>query len=176
MARRLSALLLVVACKAPSRLDAVDTKLVIDGKLSERAWNERAERHVFTEPAAGAAPARPWSEIRVLHDPSSVFVGLYAADEDIRSTDAFELAIGPHRYHLRADGLGDARKLGAGTDADGSIDQPDDDDEEWVIELVVPRAGLPAAAVPIEASRCDTPKDGRQRCSGWSGTLTLPPR
>jgi hypothetical protein len=174
MARRLSALvLLVLGCKNPSRLDAADSRIVVDGKMSDRAWNERSERHVFT---ADGAQARPWSEIRLLVDRTSVYVALYAADEDIRATDAFELAIGPHRYHLTADGKGDARTLRAGIDADGSIDQPGDDDEEWIVELAVPRAGLPATAVPIEASRCDTPKDGRQRCGSWSGTLALPSR
>ena len=171
MARRHSLLvvaaLAVAGCKnSPSPLDHLSSFTVtIDGKLHEPAWNLRATRGVLAD---NGGVARPWSEIRVLHDETSVFIALYAADEDIRSTDAFELVVGTARYHLAAGGVPSFAAL----DVDGTIDQPTDDDEEWVIELALPRAGLPEP-VPIEASRCDTPKDGQPRCSRWAGAVAL---
>jgi hypothetical protein len=161
--------LAAAGCKnSPSRLDHLSSAAVtVDGELHEPAWNVRATRGVFT---ANGRVARPWSEIRVLHDDTSVFIALYAADEDIRSTDAFELVVGAQRYHLAAGGM----PAFAALDVDGTLDQPTDDDEEWVVELALPRAGLPEP-VPIEASRCDTPKDGQTRCSRWTGSVALTP-
>ena len=161
--------LAVAGCKnSPSRLDHLSTSAVtVDGELHEPAWNLRATRGVFT---AEDRVARPWSELRVLHDETSVFIALYAADEDIRSTDAFELVVGAQRYHLAAGGV----PAFAAVEVDGTLDQPTDDDEEWVVELALPRGGLPEP-VPIEASRCDTPKDGQTRCSRWTGAVALTP-
>ena len=143
--------LLVVACNH-------DAAIAIDGELDEAAWNTRAQRGVFVDETG--ARARPYSEIRLLREHGRVYIGLYAADQDIRSTDHFTLDAGA--MHLL---LG---PTGAAVDLDGTLDQPGDEDEEWVVEL-----GLPEQLVGtrITARRCDRPKRGGERCGSWTGEL-----
>ena len=54
---------------------------------------------------------------------------------------------------------------------EGTLDDPRDDDEEWVDELAVPLtlAGPPLLAVHV--ARCDTPKDGVERCGVWAARV-----
>jgi hypothetical protein len=60
----------------------------------------------------------------------------------------------------------------AAVDRDGTIDDAHDDDEEWVIELAIPRATLPLD-LPVNIVRNDRPKDGIQRRGTWRGTISL---
>jgi hypothetical protein len=169
----ISACILLAACKhakqehVPPRADTIpriSEAITLDGELHEPAWNARAFRAVLS---ANGEQARPYSELRLLHDDKNLYVGLYAADEDIRSTDQWELTVNGRALHYNAAGKGD---FSAGVDRDGTIDKPDDFDEEWVIETAIP---LPAAPVAIAAKRCDTLKDGSVRCGEWQGTLAL---
>ncbi len=183
MARRELALiaLALAACKQraapppPPAGDAIPRTTVpikIDGEWDEDDWPKRALRHQFL--GGDGQLARPSSEVRFLHDADTLYVGLYAADEDIRSTDAFDVAIGA--LVLRVDVTGKVTPatpgVRAAVDHDGTLDDAHDDDEEWVVELAVP---LAAAVLPaqVRASRCDTTKDGVQRCGEWHGTLRL---
>jgi hypothetical protein len=183
MARWLPSLLLVLAaCKdrpsklaapAPDAIGVADTAIVLDGELAEPAWNARAARGVFLGPDGKLA--RPYSEIRLLADADTLYVALYAADEDIEASDAFELQLGALAVSVHADGAV-VPQLRAAIDRDGTLDQPKDDDEEWVVELAVPRAQLGDGPLAITAKRCDTPKDGVPRCGQWARTLALPRR
>ncbi len=163
----------VVSCGNRSRLDPLFAAptIAIDGAWTEPAWNLDAQRGVFM---AGSAIARPWSEVRILHDADHVFIALYAADEDIEPTDAFELTIDGHTLRLGADGSVIPAGVHVAVDRDGTLGQPADDDEEWVVELEVSRAGM-GASVPISARRCDRPKDGLERCGQWDGVARLSP-
>jgi hypothetical protein len=183
MARWLLSVVLLAACKdRPSKLDRVQPlpheialasmAIKLDGELDERDWNARANRGVFL--GADGKLARPYSEIRLLADRENLYVALYAADEDIESSDAFELKLGPLSVSAHADGKV-TPALAAGVDRDGSLDKPKDDDEEWVVELAVPRDRL-TEPLAITAIRCDTPKDGKSRCGHWDATLSLPRR
>jgi len=72
-------------------------------------------------------------------------------------------------------------------DRDGTLNDPSDEDEEWVIEAAIPLRALgvtPAAGarLSVDVSRCDTPRGttGR-RCASFGGaaaprTLELAPR
>ena len=183
MARWLPSLLVVLAaCKdkpsklAPPSPDAIgvaDTTMKIDGELAEPAWNARAARGVFVGPDGKLA--RPYSEIRFLADADTLYVALYAADEDIEASDAFELQLGPLALTAHADGAV-APAMKAAIDRDGTLGNPKDDDEEWVVELAIPRAQLGDGPLAITAKRCDTPKDGAPRCGQWARTLALPRR
>ncbi|HEY1817032.1 MAG TPA: hypothetical protein VGG74_32010, partial [Kofleriaceae bacterium] len=104
-----------------------------------------------------------------------VFIGLYAADDDIRSTDAFDVALGSVKLHVTATGKLDPAIAGArvAVDRDGSLDDDRNFDEEWLIELAIPRDALRGGPLAISASRCDTPKHRTQRCTAWHGTATL---
>ncbi len=151
----------------------------IDGDWDEPDWPQHAARFQFV--GSDGQLARPSSEVRFLYDESNLYVGLYAADENITTaTDAFELTVGT--VALRLDPKGTVTPARAdvkvGIDADGTLDKPDDDDEEWKLEVSVPLSatGLaPGNRVPIQASRCDVTKDGVKRCGSWTGTLGLAP-
>ena len=187
MARWLPSLLVLAACKEqPSKLDRVKPSpdeigiaggaIVLDGELAEAGWNARAQRGVFL--GADGTLARPYSEIRLLADAATLYVGLYAADEDLEPSDAFELQLGALAVTVHADGKV-VPQLPSAIDRDGTLGQPKDDDEEWVVELAVPRAQLgpdPNAPLAVSARRCDTPKDGVARCGQWARTLALPRR
>jgi hypothetical protein len=149
----------------------------IDGEWDEPDWSKHALRGQFI--GSDGALSRPTSEVRLLTDGRDLFVGLYAADDDIRSTDAFELRVA--NLDLRADAAGHVTPalpgLRIAVDRDGTLDNPSNFDEEWVVELAIPLTSLmPGDRVAIEASRCDTPKHGAERCASWHGTPALEAR
>ena len=176
-------LLVLAACRGESskldppavpprdRIPVVSGAIQLDGELAEPAWNQRARRGVLV--GDDGQKARPYSEVRLLHDATNLYIALYAADEDIRTTDRWELALGARALHVDAAGKTDAPDVRAGIDRDGTLDKPDDYDEEWVIELAVPLASLGAAPLAVSAKRCDTPKDGHVRCGEWHDKLGL---
>lgn len=164
----------LAACQGPSKLDGVPTgairhsRIALDGVLDEPAWNHVAVRGVFTD--AGAT-ARPYSEIRLLRDETHLFVALYAADEDIRSADAFDVTAGALRAHLTAGGHASPASVRMAVDLDGTLDDARDSDEEWVVEAALPLDELGPAPVAITAERCATTKDGAHRCGRWTGAI-----
>ena len=57
-------------------------------------------------------------------------------------------------------------------EADGTPNKPDDNDEEWVLEVAIPfeSLGLTGAAgerIGLAMERCDTPHRGKRVCGGW---------
>ncbi len=54
-------------------------------------------------------------------------------------------------------------------DHDGTINDPTNEDEEWVVEMTIPLAsfGARVASMKFEVARCDTPKQARRRCASW---------
>jgi hypothetical protein len=159
---------------APGVVGRAPGPITIDGEWSEPGWNTHALRGVFL--ADGGAPARPYSEVRLLADADRLLVALYAADQDITSADAFDLRLGALDLHLAATGAVTPPTAGvrAATDRDGTLDQADDRDEEWVVELAIPRAALPRGPLAIDARRCDVTRDAVRRCGAWTGTVALP--
>ena len=179
MRRRELAVIALAACghhrEAPGRIAHTTGPITIDGDWDEPDWSRRAFRGQFVGPDNELA--RPSSEIRILHDDRDLFIALYAADDDIHTSDAFQLAVGS--LHLRIDARGTltppdpAIRVKVGFD-EGTIDDSHDNDEEWVVELAIPLVltGLaPDAAVDVHASRCDTPKGDTERCGQWSGKV-----
>jgi hypothetical protein len=167
----------LAACKQePSKLDPImhrveNTRIALDGEWDEPAWNARSQRGVFL--ADSGTEARPYSEIRLLRDETHLFIGFYAADEDIKSDDAFDLSAGTFAMHVTAAGRVTPGTARAAVDRDGSLDDAHDDDEEWVIESAVPLAALGVSPVTIHASRCDVTKDGVKHCGSWQGLVDL---
>lgn len=178
----LAGLLALAACKrhrdeppaalAPGEVPVARAPIAIDGELHEPDWNTRARVAAFT---ADGREARPYSQIRLLRDAQTLYIGLYAADQDIRSTEDFELAIGTLALSIDPRGRITPPFAGATTavEVEDTLDDPRDEDEEWVIEAAIPIAAVPAGATTIHARRCDTPKDGIQRCGAWDGPLLL---
>lgn len=149
--------------------------IVIDGELDETAWLAPARTGQFTN--ARGEPASPYSDARLLRDDQFLYVALYAADEDVRSTDSFVIAFASSRgtatMHFAANGKS-PHGTRVATDLDGSLDAPADDDEEWLVEGAVPLAAIPFDAdgeVTATFTRCDVTKDHVRRCGSWRGTL-----
>lgn len=168
------------AMAAPPRLviPQVGAPIRCDGELDEVAWRTPARTGPFTDAAGNIAS--PYSEARMLRDDDELYLGLYAADEDVRTTDAFVVELSSPRGHVTlrfsADGRAVPAKLHARSaiDVDGSVNAPGDDDEEWLVEAAVPLSAIPFAAdgsVTAAITRCDVTKDGVRRCGSWRGVL-----
>ncbi len=157
--------LVVLAIAACQRRDAV----TLDGVLDEPMWNRTAVRGVFAD--AGGAQARPYSEVRAVVTDDAVYLGLYAADEDIRSTDHFDVVLGDVAVTFDASGHASDRRVRAAVDRDGTLDDDRDHDEEWIVEAAVPRDALAAPPWRLEASRCDVTLARERRCGTWRGTV-----
>lgn len=101
--------------------------------------------------------ARPYSDARIAWSDGKIWLKLYAADEDIESaTDSFHVAIGTKTFDLGPS---------SAEDVDGTVDKPDDDDEEWVIETSIPvDDAKPGARIPFSIRRCDTPRGFGRTC------------
>ena len=71
------------------------------------------------------------------------------------------------RVSASADGLH------AASDVDGTVDMPGDYDEEWLLEIAVPRmlVTLGSQPMPVHASRCDVTLDHVLRCGGADVTI-----
>lgn len=145
--------------------------ITIDGEWIEPDWSARALRGQFR--GSDGQLARPSSELRLLHDDHDVLVALYAADENIETRDAFDLTIDTLALHVTATAEVTPATPGIRAKVDydeGTRDDAHDDDEEWVVELAIPLSLVAAPRHTISASRCDTPKDGVQRCATWAGS------
>jgi hypothetical protein len=175
-------LVMVLACNRSSEpapvgvVPRVTTPIKVDGEWNEPDWSKHALRGQFL--GDDHQLSRPTSEVRLLHDDAHLFVGLYAADDNIQTTDAFELELGGHTWTISAVGKIDPPIEGAtiGVDRDGTIDDPSNNDEEWVIELAIPLAATSmkgAERTHVRASRCDVPKHQQRRCGSWTGAVTL---
>jgi hypothetical protein len=149
-----------------------------DGELDEPAWKTPARTGPFSDRTG--AQAAPYSEARFMVDDKRLYLALYAADEDIRSSDEFVIDVGAGgqktSWHFRADGSLQPKIAGAqvAVDVDGSVNDPSNDDEEWVIEAAIPLAAVPFhkdGTVELQVARCDTTKDHVKRCGSWKGTL-----
>ena len=181
----LSALVLV-ACKShqddkppPPKVPKATAPIKIDGEWNDPDWNNNSLQFKFRGlDGDDAERARPYSEVRFVHDDSNLYVALYASDVNIVSSDVFELAIGPLAVQINPAGkvTPESPDIKVGVDADGTIDDPSNHDEEWKLEISIPLAktGL-AAGKPVDAhtSRCDVMPDGKKRCGEWRGQLAL---
>jgi hypothetical protein len=175
----------------------------IDGEIEEASWTATARSGAFVDGAGGEA--RPFSEARFLWDEKNLYLTLYAADDDIRarvtahdgpvwiddhfslrlvppSGATFSIDVSPTGVTMDAqrgrDGKQDASwesGIRVAVDRDGSLNDPSDEDEEWVVEAAIPWSSLgviPAAGtrIGVEITRCDTPRNTRDRRCGSYGT------
>lgn len=165
------------AAASPILVSATTGPIVLDGELQESDWHDRATPTAFVSDSG--EQARPYSEIRFLHDDATLYIGLYAADEDIEETDFFQLTLGTLDLRVYPNGKisASADGLRAASDVDGTVDQPGDFDEEWRLELAVPRTlmMLGAAPLPVHASRCDVTLDHVLRCGSIDLTVAFAP-
>ena len=188
-----------VAQQTVLRVPRAHGPIVLDGELGDAAWlADSARTGDFLAPSG--EPGRPHAEARFSWGDDRLYVALYAADSDIRAArvapdgplwlgDTFELTFdspdGQRRIDVAPDGtVTDARRtdgawdyawqsgVQVARDADGTINEPSDEDEEWVLELAIPlRAlGLDAregARADLHVVRCDVVPRGPRRCTSW---------
>ena len=164
---------------------------VVDGEMGEAHWRLATHSGPFLDKQSGAL-AIPHSELRLAHDGSRLWLGLYAADENIQtravvgdgatwSDDAFSLRIraipavefaldisaAGTRTDARIDGRGRVETAWqSGADCavarDGTLNDASDDDEEWLVECAVPLA-------PLGLKVGDTFSLSAQRCDTPKG-------
>jgi hypothetical protein len=145
--------------------------------------------------------ARPYSNTRIVWGGDYLYLSLYAADEDIETRtdepdgpvwldDAFrivfsqadvEYAIDVSPKAVIADSI---RRNGgawdfswssgahASKEIDGTINNPNNMDEEWAIEMAIPfeslgMKGERGETIGMSLSRCDIPKGAPRVCAGW---------
>jgi hypothetical protein len=141
----------------------------VDGELDDDAWSGALRSGPFRRD--DGTSARPHSEARLVWAEGQLFVGLYAADDDVRAPvvekdgpvwlyDSFQLRLcaGSETFQIDVSARGtvtDARGVDGGpldfgwssearvaADVDGTIDDGSDRDEEWVIEMAIPLSSL----------------------------------
>ncbi len=174
----------------------------VDGALDEAAWTDPGRTGAFLE---GQELARPYSDVRAVWRGGTLYLALYAADEDIVAPvllhdaptwtgDAFQIVFRrggvEHTIDVSARGtITDGERIPGrpfdpawesravvGVDRDGTVDDPSDMDEEWVVELGLPLASLGLVGrsgerIGFEVRRCDELHDlgaaPRRSCAAW---------
>ncbi len=174
--------------------------LALDGELAESIWRDAAHSGGFTDEKTGRLGV-PHSELRVANDGRRLLLGLYAADENIVARakkgdpqnvedDAFIVQIkrvgdsSTWQFYVSANGTvrddppDQPGRLGAvcAVEMDGTMNDPHDDDEEWVAECLVPFSlfgGHIGDTLEFTAKRCDTPKGAERRCGIWQRRVAI---
>lgn len=153
--------------------------IVIDGEAEEETW-PNAWRSPPFEDAKGRHS--PHTELRLAGDDEKLYVLVYVADEDLRTTaraddprgtgDRVRLSLGPLTIVLSPGGAALTGGVKAAMDVDGTVDDGDDDDEEWVTEVSVPWTAVGGdqardEGVLVRAVRLDAPRGERERALAW---------
>ncbi len=176
--------------------------ITLDGDTDDPGWTQPpgpARTGPFLMP--DGSEARPYSNTRLVWGDGHLYLALYAADEDIetRTTQADGPLWLDDSYRVTFEGPGvqyvievsptgvvtDAiRRAGGGYDyswssgvhvspeRDGTVNDPRDMDEEWVIEMAVPfeslgMKGERGESIGLALRRCDTPKHSPRVCRSW---------
>jgi len=155
----------------------------VDGEADEDAWVKTASTGAFGS-VLDSGLLSPHTELRALWNDDALFLGVYCADQDLRSADAIHLTLRtPIELVMTVSPSGKLtgapEGVRAAVDLDGTLDADDgEDDEEWVVELEIPwkAAGLkqPPAAVEVLAWREDTPRGASPRTVSWSRAGRVP--
>jgi hypothetical protein len=177
----------------------------IDGEIDEPQWGAAARSGPFTDAGGVEArpfsdarflwdPQNLYVTLYAADD--DIRAQVKAHDGPVWIDDAFALRLTPGpagapTYAIDVSAAGvvmDARRgrdgkldtswesgVVAKVDRDGTVGDPSDEDEEWIVEAAIPFAslGVTAAAgarLGVEVSRCDTPRHttGR-RCGSFGG-------
>jgi hypothetical protein len=176
--------------------------IIIDGDTDDPGWLRPpgpARTGAFVLP--NGAATQPYSDARLVWGDGQLYLALYASDEDIEShvetpdsplwlEDDFrvEFRNGDMAYSIEVSPKGvvtDGRRKGNGEwdytwnagahvskEMDGSLNEPKDRDEEWMIEMAIPfeslgMKGEPGESIWFSARRCDVPKESPRICTGW---------
>lgn len=146
-------------------LTAVHTSVApkLDGEGDEKAWLVAKPTRAFSSTNGG--PGRPHAEVRASWDDSALYLLFYAGDEDLEEDDSMGAAlIGANgktvQFTVSPKGtVNGAKAIQAAVDADGSMADAGDDDEEWLVEAAIPWALMGKTdTVHVRFTRHDRPK------------------
>jgi len=127
--------------------------------LDQPVWHGAASTPAFVDPRRDHPV--PHTEARASWDDRSLFLTLYIADDEFRSTDrvrvefdaARSIEASPGRAlrcHFAAESDCGALGVKAGFDLDGDVDANGEEDEEWNVTLAIPWATLAPNGRPTE--------------------------
>ena len=186
----------------PLFLPRVLQPLAVDGELAESVWRDAAHSGGFRDEKSDKLGI-PHSEARLANDGERLLLGLYAADEDIQAhakagtpfdarDDVFVVQIqrvgDAASYQIEATANGTVRetvtppaskprpRATCAVELDGTVNDATDDDEEWVVECVLPFGALDVRigdTLLVSARRCDTPKGADKRCGLWQRRVQI---
>ena len=158
----------------------------LDGELDEQDWTTTARTARFVDAIEGESTT-PYTEARAVYDDEGLWLALYAADEDVRSTDrmgallrapdgaTFIVEIDPTghvRWHAPSSAAMPLPEgVTAAVDADATLDIDDLEDEEWVAEIHVPWRALGMDGpgdVRANFFRRDQPRGSLMRSLAWT--------
>jgi hypothetical protein len=185
--------------------------ITLDGDTDDPGWTQPpgpARTGAFV--LASGVVARPYSDTRLVWGDDHLYLSLYAADEDIETRtdqpdgplwldDYFRLSFvrGDVEYAIDVSPRGvvtDAVRRSGGAfdyswssgvhlspELDGTINDPRNMDEEWVIEMALPFESLglkgeSGETIGLSVVRCDTPKGSPRVCAGWGEPSADTPR
>ncbi len=178
--------------RAVLRVPHVPGPIALDGDNDDPGWT-RAPGPARTGPfaLANGAPARPYSDARLLWGDGHLYVLLYAADDDIQAReDAFRLRFSRSGFEYAIDVAADGAVVDAARDGqgaseptwasgahvsreiDGTIDDARDRDEEWSVEMAIPLASLgmrgeAGETLGFAVERFDASRDRAKPCGQW---------
>jgi len=143
---------------APAVLSAKRGTPIVDGKLDNPVWHAAEASTPFIDEQRNRPV--PHTEARACWDDGSLFVLLYAADEELRASDRVRIEFDAGRIEASPDGKlycrfgaeSDCAALGvkAALDVDGDVDATAKEDEEWTVVISVPWSRLAPSGRPSE--------------------------
>ncbi len=135
----------------------------LDGEGDEQAWLQAKPTRPWSDSRGG--PGRPHAEVRASWDDSALYLLFYAGDEDLEPDDSMGVELigasgKPLSFKVSPQGtLTGSSEVQSAVDADGSLADAGDDDEEWLVEARVPWTALGKAdQLRARFSRHDRPK------------------
>jgi hypothetical protein len=139
--------------------------ITIDGKCGEKSWQFAFRSPPFEDATGGI---NPHAELRATADDANLYLEIYVADVDIESRgDIVKLDVGPLHVDLGPKGAVAPPGVRTAVDCDDTVDNPKDNDEEWVNEVAVPWALLGSHEVAVRALRIDAGRGGPPHAMAW---------
>jgi hypothetical protein len=168
-ARALALLMLGGACHLPAprviELPRAEGPIVADGNLEEPSWPRAFRSAPFEDEQGGTTPH---TELRATADDEALYLLIYVADDDLQSSgDRVRLEVGDLRFEFTPSQTVAPAGVQVGRDLDGTLDNPKDDDEEWITEIALPWALLRATEPAIRVVRTDVGRGHAPRTLVW---------
>ncbi|MFO0597604.1 MAG: hypothetical protein U0228_20020 [Myxococcaceae bacterium] len=147
--------------------------ITLDGELEEAEWTSTPSSGAFA--GLDGRPVSPHTELRALWTKEALVLGVYSADQDLRSSDVVHLKVGELLLEVSAAGklVQPVAGVRVAVERDGSLDEDGtgEDDEEWLVEVSIPWSALGLKVAPRELSvaawREDLPKGASRRTVSW---------